>query len=91
MKAITVIRPGHMQMLDVKKPAITEPDQVLVRIHATGICGSDVHVAHGSNPYAVYPRVIGHEAAGEVEAVGEAVTDLAAGDGVCLLYTSRCV
>ena len=43
-----------MQMLDVKKPAITEPDQVLVRIHATGICGSDVHVAHGSNPYAVY-------------------------------------
>ena len=56
MKAITVIRPGHMQMLDVKKPAITEPDQVLVRIHATGICGSDVHVAHGSNPYGVHPQ-----------------------------------
>ena len=93
MKAITVIRPGHMQMLDVKKPAITEPDQVLVRIHATGLCVSDVHVAHGSNPYAVYPRVIGHEAAGEVEAVGEAVTDLAAGDGVVfepITYCGKC-
>ena len=64
MKAITVIGPNHMEMLDIEKPVITEPDQVLVRIRAAGICGSDVHVAHGSNPYAVYPRVIGHEAAG---------------------------
>lgn len=55
MKAITVIGPNHMEMLDIEKPVITEPDQVLVRIRAAGICGSDVHVAHGSNPYAVYP------------------------------------
>lgn len=93
MKAITVIEPNRIAMLDVDQPVITEPDQVLVRIRATGICGSDVHVAHGSNPYAVYPRVIGHEAAGEVEAAGEAVDDLAIGDGVVfepITYCGKC-
>lgn len=93
MKAITVIEPNRMAMLDVDQPVITEPDQVLVRIRATGICGSDVHVAHGSNPYAVYPRVIGHEAAGEVEAAGKAVDDLAIGDGVVfepITYCGKC-
>lgn len=93
MKAITVIEPNRMAMLDVDQPVITEPDQVLVRIRATGICGSDVHVAHGSNPYAVYPRVIGHEATGEVEAAGEAVDDLAIGDGVVfepITYCGKC-
>lgn len=93
MKAITVIRPGQVEMLDIEKPVITEPDQVLVRIRATGICGSDVHVAHGTNPYAVYPRVIGHEAAGEIEAVGDAVDGLKAGDCVVfepITYCGKC-
>lgn len=84
MKAITVLRPDKIEMLDVQKPVITEPDQVLVRICATGICGSDVHVAHGTNPYAVYPRVPGHEAAGRVERVGSGVNDLAVGD--CVVF-----
>ena len=35
------------------------PNQVLVKVHAAGICGSDVHVYHGSNPYAKYPVVLG--------------------------------
>lgn len=75
MKAITVTKPDKMEILEVEKPEITSPDQVLVKIHAAGICGSDVHVYHGSSPYAVYPRVIRHEAAGEIEAVGADVTD----------------
>ena len=66
MKAITILEPNQMKLLEVEKPVITEPDQVLVKIRATGICGSDVHVYHGTNPYASYPRVIGHEAAGEI-------------------------
>ena len=60
MKAITILKPNQMKLLEVEKPVITEPDQVLVKIRATGICGSDVHVYHGTNPYASYPRVIGH-------------------------------
>ena len=78
MKAITVMEPGNMQMLTAEEPAITKPDQVLVQIKASGICGSDVHVYHGSNPYAIYPRVIGHEASGIVKAVGDALP------GICI-------
>lgn len=90
MKAITIVKPNQMELLEVEKPVITEPDQVLVKIRATGICGSDVHVYHGTNPYASYPRVIGHEAAGEIEAAGENVTDLKPGDGVILEPITYC-
>ena len=90
MKAITILKPNQMKLLEVEKPVITEPDQVLVKIRATGICGSDVHVYHGTNPYASYPRVIGHEAAGEIEAVGENVTDLTPGDSVVLEPITYC-
>lgn len=90
MKAITVTKPGTMELLEAEKPEITSPDQVLVKIHATGICGSDLHVYHGSNPYALYPRVIGHEAAGEIVAIGSGVTDLVPGDGVVLEPVTYC-
>ena len=93
MKAITVIQPNKAKILEVAIPQIEFSDQVLVRIRATGICGSDVHVLHGRNPYAKYPRVIGHEASGVIVAVGTAVTDLVPGDGVVfepILYCSEC-
>ncbi len=79
--------------METEKPAITSPDQVLVRVKASGICGSDVHVLHGTNPYAVYPRVIGHEAGGLIEAVGDNVKDLVPGDGVVfepITYCGKC-
>ena len=71
-----------MQLVERPMPEIKEPNQVLVKVHAAGICGSDVHVYHGSNPYAKYPVVLGHEGSGEVIAVGEDVTDLKPGDYV---------
>ena len=71
MKAIVVNGPGDMQLVERPMPEIKEPNQVLVKVHAAGICGSDVHVYHGSNPYAKYPVVLGHEGSGEVIAVGE--------------------
>lgn len=93
MKALTVVKPDEMRILDIPRPEITEPDQVLVKIKATGICGSDVHVFHGSNPYAKYPRIIGHEASAEVVEIGTDVTDLQVGDGVVfepILYCGQC-
>ncbi len=81
MVALTVEKP---HVLALKPEAATGPaaGEVLLRVHRAGICGSDLHIYHGSNPFAVYPRVIGHEFSGEVEAVGEGVTHLAPGDHV---------
>lgn len=93
MKAITVIEPNRMEMSEIEKPEIQASDEVLVHIHASGICGSDVHVFHGTNPYAIYPRIIGHEAAGTIEAVGSDITDLQIGDSVVfepITYCGKC-
>ncbi len=59
-------------------------NQVLMRTRAVGICGSDIHLFHGTHPYTTYPMVFGHEASGIVESAGEAVTDLRSGDHVVL-------
>jgi L-gulonate 5-dehydrogenase len=58
------------------------PGEAVVRVQRAGICGSDIHILHGSNPFAVYPRVIGHEFSGVVTAVGAGVTGVVAGDHV---------
>ena len=58
------------------------PGEIVVRVQRAGICGSDMHILHGSNPFAVYPRIIGHEFAGVVEAIGTGVTSVAEGDRV---------
>lgn len=90
MQAITVKEPGDLLIETVIKPELTETTDVLVKVKAAGICGSDMHIYHGSNPFTVYPRVIGHEVAGVVEEVGEDVHDLTIGDTVALEPISYC-
>ncbi|MGI5171425.1 NAD(P)-dependent alcohol dehydrogenase [Spirillospora sp. CA-253888] len=67
------------------------PDEVLVRLVATGLCHTDLSVLAGRMPVPL-PAVLGHEGAGVIEAVGEEVTDLAPGDRVVLTFDScgRC-
>jgi 2-desacetyl-2-hydroxyethyl bacteriochlorophyllide A dehydrogenase len=63
-----------------------------VRIRRVGICGTDYHIYHGNQPYLEYPRVIGHELAGEI-AEAPIGTSLKVGDMVCIepyLYCGRC-
>ncbi len=60
------------------------PDEVLIRVKACGICGSDVHGYDGSTGRRIPPIVMGHEAAGVIEAVGSDITDLREGDRVHL-------
>lgn len=93
MKAIQVMKPGDLRLTDVQKPEITNSTEVLVRVKAAGICGSDVHIAHGTNPYATYPRILGHEIAGVVEEVGPGVTKVKPGDRVVMepiVYCGQC-
>lgn len=82
MKAICVEAPGKIVSMEREKPVIASPDEVLIKIKCVGICGSDVHIFHGTNPFAVYPRVWGHEFTGEIVEIGDGVTDIAVGDHV---------
>ena len=76
-----------MEVRELPTPQITEPTDVLVRMGKVGVCGSDVHYyTHGRiGPFVVNePKVLGHEAAGIVLEVGSDVTNLSAGDRVCM-------
>jgi L-iditol 2-dehydrogenase len=86
MKAAVLTKPGHIEIqeMDIPTPG---PDEALVRIRACGLCGSDVHYyEHGKiGPYVVTkPIILGHEAAGEVVAVGSDVRNVAPGQRVTI-------
>ena len=71
MKAVQIVKPNDLRIIDMDKPTIDAKNNVLVKIKAAGICGSDVGIYHGTNAAATYPRVIGHELAGIVESIPE--------------------
>ncbi|GAA4405695.1 galactitol-1-phosphate 5-dehydrogenase [Nibrella viscosa] len=81
MKALVLTEYKHFEVQDVPKPTIY-PDEVLVRVKAVGICGSDVHGMDGSSGRRIPPLVMGHEASGIIAEVGEDVTDWHVGDRV---------
>jgi Zn-dependent alcohol dehydrogenase len=78
--------------LDVCELALEppRPGEVLVRVAAAGVCHSDLHLASGHLGEGRHPIVLGHEGAGVVEAVGEGVTHVAAGDPVAFCFVPSC-
>lgn len=90
MKAIIINKPYDLQITDMDKPSVTEHDNVLIKMKAAGICGSDVHIYHGQNAAATYPRVIGHEMVGEVVEVGSNATKIKVGDRVIIDQVVNC-
>ncbi|MDA8220000.1 MAG: NAD(P)-dependent alcohol dehydrogenase [Dehalococcoidales bacterium] len=86
MKAAVLHKAHDLRIQEVPKPTIG-PAEVLVKIKAVGICGSDMHLFHeGSigNTVLAQPLVLGHEAAGEVVEVGQEVSSFSVGDRVAL-------
>src|SRR4051812_27008890 len=85
MRASVVTRfdqPLEIQELPVPEPG---PGQVLVRVEASGLCHTDIHAAHGDWPVQPsLPFTPGHEGVGIVEAIGDAVTEVAVGDRVAM-------
>src|SRR4051794_12700978 len=67
-----------------------EAGEVLVRLHACGVCHTDMYTASGADPSGYAPTVLGHEGAGVVEAVGEGVTSVVPGDHVVTLFSPQC-
>ncbi|MFC0472237.1 zinc-binding alcohol dehydrogenase family protein [Halalkalibacter kiskunsagensis] len=90
MKAVQVTGAHKLEIIEKEKPVIKEKNQVLVKVKMVGICGSDMHIYHGTNPLATLPRIIGHEVTGEVEGIGAAVTDLSVGDKVVIEPIEPC-
>ena len=90
MKAVKIVKPNDLQIIDMEKPVLDEKNNVLVKIRAAGICGSDVGIYHGKNAAATYPRVIGHEMVGDVVEVGENATKFKVGDRVIIDQVTAC-
>jgi len=84
MKSICVLAPNQLEIQERPVPMIQSVNEVLIKVKAGGICGSDVHIYHGTSPVATYPRVIGHEIAGEIIEIGSGVNLLRKGDRVVM-------
>src|SRR5713101_9146579 len=89
MKALLLSKYRQLEMAEVPTPSAGAGD-VLIRVGACGICGSDVHGYDGSSGRRIPPIAMGHEAAGRIAAVGAGVTGLAEGDRVTFDSTIYC-
>jgi L-iditol 2-dehydrogenase len=89
MKALLLKEYLHLEMVEMPRPEIG-PDDVMIRVRACGICGSDVHGFDGSTGRRIPPLVMGHEAAGTVAALGSRVKGLREGDRVTFDSTVYC-
>ncbi|MFJ7928555.1 zinc-binding alcohol dehydrogenase family protein [Peribacillus sp. NPDC096448] len=90
MKAVQVRKAHELITQEVEKPRISNSTDVLVKVKRVGICGSDMHIYHGTNPLATLPRVVGHEVAGEVVEIGQGVEGIKVGDHVVIEPISYC-
>ena len=101
MKASVLCDVQRLEVRDIPRPVIS-PYEVLVRVTAVGLCGTDVHIFAGhanynTNEYgqaislALQPQILGHEITGVIEEAGNAVTDLREGDRVVVDQGLNCV
>jgi L-gulonate 5-dehydrogenase len=90
MKAVMINKPLDIKIIEMEKPIIDTHNNVLIKIKAAGICGSDVHIYHGMNAAASYPRIMGHEMVGEVAEIGTDVTKVKVGDRVIVDQVVNC-
>lgn len=91
MPAAVITAPGRVEQRELPVPE-PGPGQVRIRVHATGVCGTDLHLLHGHFG-ARFPLVPGHEISGTVDAVGPGVLNVREGDPVTLdpnLYCGQC-
>src|SRR6476646_9505457 len=89
MLAVTYQAPGEVRVEERPDPELQAPDDAIVRIERTGVCGSDLHIYHGR--VQIEPGfTIGHEYVGEVVATGDGVTSVAVGDRVLGCFQVAC-
>ena len=89
MRQAVMTSPGTIEHREVDAPA-AGPGEVLLRIRRIGVCGSDVHVNHGTHPFTGYPVIQGHEFSASVEAVGAGVENIAVGTKATAMPQETC-
>jgi alcohol dehydrogenase len=90
MKALVYKGPGQKSWEDVPDPVIQRPTDVIVKMVATTICGTDLHILKADVPEVKSGRILGHEGIGVITEIGSGVTQLAVGDRVILACVSSC-
>ena len=92
MRALQLVAYNHFELVDLPVPEVGA-DEVLIRVRACGICGSDVHGMDGSTGRRIPPIVMGHEASGDIVAVGSGVNGWSEGQRATFdstIYCGRC-
>jgi alcohol dehydrogenase len=90
MKALVYLGPGRKQVEDRAKPELKEPDDAIVKLSKTTICGTDLHILKGDVPTCAPGRILGHEGVGVIDQVGVGVTAFHAGDHVLISCITSC-
>src|SRR6476646_5877018 len=93
MQALTYLGPGRRALEARPKPLIQAATDAIVRVTATTICGTDLHILKGDVPTVTAGRILGHEGAGIIEEVGTSVSNFQVGDHVlisCITSCGRC-
>jgi 2-desacetyl-2-hydroxyethyl bacteriochlorophyllide A dehydrogenase len=88
MKTLICTTPGEFNYADTEKPVL-EKDQAIIKIKRIGICGTDLHAFEGTQPFFNYPRILGHELAGELVEIGDG-TDFKIGEAVTFIPYYNC-
>lgn len=89
MKAIVFEEIGKVKLTDVEKPVIRDPDDAIIKVTLTTICGTDIHMIHGAAPM-MPGDVLGHEFVGVVEELGDRIEGFEVGDRVAVACTTQC-
>ncbi|MDR3259063.1 MAG: zinc-binding alcohol dehydrogenase family protein [Fusobacteriaceae bacterium] len=84
MKAVKVLEPFKIDIIEIDMPKIENEYDVIVKVTSGGICGSDMGIWNGTNSLATYPRIIGHEFGGVVNEIGSGVKNVKIGDRVAV-------
>jgi threonine dehydrogenase-like Zn-dependent dehydrogenase len=90
MKAVTWQGRRDMRVEEVPDPTIEKPDDAIIKVTSTGLCGSDLHLYETLGPFMTPGDIVGHEPMGVVEAVGPGVGNLKVGDRVVVPFNVSC-
>src|SRR5690348_5157796 len=90
MRALVYGGPGIREWREVPDPVLVDATDAIIGVDTTTICGTDLHILKGDVPEVTVGRILGHEAVGTVEAVGDAVTNFRPGDRVLVSCISAC-